>query len=110
VEAYPHEEGRLVSGSLVAGIQGVLDLHGALQCLDRVAEVYEEGIADGLDDGTVPLECNAGHHGVVIVEQFEGACLVLLHHPRESDDVGVHDRRQAIVFLFHTHGAEHKSA
>lgn len=103
VHADAHEE-ELGALGLVVRVDGVLDLHGALQGLDRVPEVDQEGVAYGLDDRAVPPGRNLGDDAVMQPEELEGTGLVLLHHAGEADDVGVHDRRQAIVFLFHDRG------
>ena len=100
VDADPHEEGQ-TGILLIVLVQPVLNLHGALEGLDRILEIEEESVADSLDDFAVMAFGDARDEVVVVVEELQRSRLVVLHHAGESGDVRVHYGREAVVRLFH---------
>ena len=100
VHADAHEEGQ-AGVLLVVLVQLVLDFHRALERLDGVLEIDEEGVAYRLYDRPVMALDYARDELVVVGEQLERAGLVPFHHAGETGDIGVHYGREPIILLFH---------
>src|SRR5262245_22153339 len=81
--------------------------------MNHGGEIYQEGIADGLDDLTVML----GHHLpdelIMDLQQSQHAGFIGPHLAAKADDVGEHNRRQATVLSrccprwFPAHGGDY---
>ena len=71
-----------------------VNLLGTLHGMDDGREVYEEGIPDRFDDGTMMLAHSLLDQPIMHVEQPQRAGLVAAHLAAKADDVGKHDRRQ----------------
>jgi hypothetical protein len=75
-----------------------LNVLGALYRMDHGREVYQEGIADGLDDRPVMLGDCVLNDLIMDTQQPQHAGFVAAHLPAEADDVGKHDRGELAGF------------
>lgn len=108
VGADPHQQ-RKVGMQLVVVVEAVLDLDRALQGVDGILEVDQEGIADGLDDRAALRADDFLDDAVVLGKQLQGQGFVLLHHLGETGDIRIEYGRQAIILSFHI-GDQHTRA
>ena len=75
-----------------------VNLLGTLHGMDDGREVYEEGIPDRFDDGTMMLAHSLLDQPIMYVEQPQRAGLVAGHLTAKADDVGKHDGSQLAGF------------